>query len=194
MSATPSHGQPENVIRGAFFAVLALPVGVVVIVLLSGINFVASISGYLIAFAAVWLYRRGSGGIISRIGAWTITAIVVVTVLIGIWVMLFITSFGGLGHLGDIGNPLAMSQFNENFSALVNANLLFIGLILVFAALGSYRILSHAFRTAHQTPNPANLSGQSTTLPAAPQIYHDDIDAPPTGSADDKTAPPTTGS
>ncbi|HEY5230431.1 MAG TPA: hypothetical protein VIJ11_06035 [Galbitalea sp.] len=194
MTATPAQGQPENVLTGALFALLVLPVGVVVIVLLSSINFVASIAGYLIAFLAVLLYRRGSGGVISRVGAWTITAIVLATVLIGIWATLFVVSFGGLGHLGDIGNPQAMTLFNENLPALVNGNLLFIGLIVLFAAVGSFRILGRAFRTAHQTANPANLTGQSTTLPAAPQTYHDDIDANPTGSADDKTAPPTTGS
>ena len=193
MTITRPQALPENVIAGAMFALLALPVGVVVVALLSSINFVASIAGYLIAFLAVWLYRRGSGGVISRVGAWTITAIVLVTVLVGIWVSLYVGSLGGLGHLGDIGNPVAMTNFNQNFSALVSQNILFIALILVFAALGSFRILGRAFATAHQTPNPANLTGQSVSLPTAPQVYHDDIDAPPTGSADDKTPPPTTG-
>ena len=50
-----------------------------------------------------------------------------------------------------------------------------------------------AFTVARQTDNPTNLTGQSMTLPPAPATYHDDIDAAPTGSADDKTAPPTTG-
>jgi hypothetical protein len=65
--------------------------------------------------------------------------------------------------------------------------------VFAFGALGAFRILGRAFATARQTAAPANLTGQSTTLPPAPATYHDDIDAPPTGSADDKTAPPTAG-
>lgn len=192
MSA-PRTAVPENVISGALFALLALPVGVLVIVLLSSINFVASIAGYLIAFAAVWLYRRGSGGVISRVGAWTITGIVFVTLLIGIWATLVVGAVGGLGHLGDLNNPVFWTVFGEHFGDLVKEDGLFIILILVFGALGSFRILGRAFATARQTPGTANFTGQSTTLPPAPVTYHDDIDATPTGSADDKTPPPSTG-
>jgi hypothetical protein len=193
MTAARPQGQPENVLAGALLALLALPVGVVILALISSIGFVASIVGFLVAFAAVWLYRRGSGGAISRTGAWIVTAIVVLTLLLGIWVSLVVAFARGLGHLANIGLPDFWPQFNENLPDDINANILFIVLIIVFGALGAFRILGRAFVTARQTPNPANLTGQATTLPPAPQTYHDDIDAPPTGSADDKTAPPTTG-
>jgi len=193
MTAPRNNNLPENVVSGALFALLALPVGVLVIALLSSINFVASIAGYLIAFIAVWLYRRGSGGVISRVGAWTITGIVVGTVLIGIWVSLVVSFAGGIGHLGNLNDPTFWSQFGDRFPALVNENLLFIALIVVFGALGSFRILGRAFATARQTAPPANIMGQSPLLPPAPSTYHDDIDGPPTGSADDKTTPPSAG-
>jgi hypothetical protein len=194
MTAPRPQGQPENVLSGALLALLAVPVGVVILALLSSIGFVASIVGFLVAFAAVWLYRRGSGGAISRVGAWVVTGIVLVTLLLGVWVSLVVAFADGLGHLGDIGLPGFWPQFNQNLPDDISANGLFIVLILVFGALGSFRILGRAFATARQTQNPANLTGQSTTLPAAPQVYHDDIDAPPTGSADDKTTPPAAGS
>jgi hypothetical protein len=194
MTAVRPQGQPENVLAGGLLAVLALPVGVVVLALISSIGFIASIVGYLVAFSAVWLYRRGSGGIISRVGAWVVTGIVVLTLLIGIWVSLVLGAAGGLGELGVLSNPRFWSLFNEDFPSLVGGNILFIALILVFGALGSFRVLGRAFATARQTPNPSNITGLSTTLPPAPQTYHDDIDAPPTGSADDKTAPPTSDS
>jgi hypothetical protein len=193
MSAPRTNNLPENVLSGALFAVIALPLGVVVIALLSSINFVASIAGYVIAFAAVWLYRRGSGGVISRVGAWTITGIVLVTLLVGIWVSLVVSFAGGLGHLGNLNDPTFWSQFGTQFPTLVNQNVLFILLIVVFGALGSFRILGRAFATARQSAPPANLTGQFTSLPPAPTTYHDDIDAPPTGSADDKTTPPSAG-
>jgi hypothetical protein len=194
MTALRANDLPENVIGGALLALLAVPVGVIALALLSSIGFVASIVGYLVAFAAVWLYRRGSGGVISRVGAWTVTGVVLLTLLLGVWVSMVVTFADGLGHLGNIGRPEFWPQFNSTFPDNVKANVLFIVLILVFGAWGSFRILRRAFVTARQTQNPANLTGQSTTLPPAPTTYHDDIDAPPTGSADDRTAPPTAGS
>jgi hypothetical protein len=194
MTITPKQGQPENVLSGAMLALLVVPVGVVILALLSGIGVFASIVGFLVAFGAVWLYRRGSGGTISRAGAWIVTATVLVTLLLGIWASFVLGFANGIGHLANIGMPDFWPQFNADLADDINSNVLFIVLVLVFGALGSFRILGRAFATARQTPSPANLTGQPTNLPAAPQIYHDDIDGAPTGSADDKTAPPTTGS
>jgi hypothetical protein len=194
MTGSTTHHQPENVISGALLALLALPVGVIVLALISSIGFVASIVGYLIAFAAVWLYRRGSGGVISRVGAWVITGVVVLTLLVGIWVSLVVTAVGGLGNLGLIGDARFWPLFNEHFSDLVGGSALFIILVLAFGVLGSFRVLGRAFATARLHESAATAPGNSTTLPPAPTTYHDDIDAAPTGSADDKTKPPTAGS
>jgi hypothetical protein len=193
MTGSTTQPQAENVLGGFILALLAIPVGVIALTLLWSIGFVASIVGFLVAFSAVWLYRRGSGGVISRVGAWTITGIVVVSLAFGLWVAIVVDFAQGLGHLGNIGLPDFWPQFNKDFPDIVSSNVLSIVLVFVFGALGSFRILGRAFATARQTPNPANLTGQSTTLPPAPSTYHDDIDAAPTGSADDKTAPPTTG-
>jgi hypothetical protein len=192
-STTQPQPQPENVIGGGLFALLAIPVGVIALTLLWSIGFIASIVGFLVAFSAVWLYRRGSGGVISRVGAWLITAIVVFTLAFGLWVAMVVDYAHGLGHLSNIGQGDFWAQFNADFSDNVNASILSIILVFVFGALGAFRILGRAFATARQTDAPANLTGQPTTLPPAPATYHDDIDAAPTGSADDKTAPPTTG-
>jgi hypothetical protein len=193
MTGSTVRPQPENVISGALLALLALPVGVIVLALISSIGFVASIVGYLIAFAAVWLYRRGSGGVISRVGAWVITGVVVLTLLVGIWVSLVVTYAGGVGHLGLIGDARFWPLFNEHFSDLVGENVLFIILVLAFGVLGSFRVLGRAFATARLHESGATAYGNPTTLPPAPTTYHDDIDAAPTGSADDKTKPPTSG-
>ncbi len=193
MTASTTQPQPENVIGGALLALLAIPVGVIALTLLWSIGFIASIVGFLVAFSAFWLYRRGSGGTISRVGAWTITAIVVFTLAFGLWVAMVVDFSGGLGKLGNVGAADFWPQFNDHFGDLVGENVLSIVLVFAFGALGAFRILGRAFATARQTAAPANLTGQSTTLPPAPATYHDDIDAPPTGSADDKTAPPTAG-
>jgi hypothetical protein len=193
MTGSTTQPQPENVIGGGLLALLAIPVGVIALTLLWSIGFIASIVGFLVAFSAVWLYRRGSGGVISRVGAWTITAIVVASLAFGLWVAIVVDFAQGLGHLSNIGLADFWPQFNRDFPDVVNSNVLSIVLVFVFGALGSFRILGRAFATARQTPSPANLTGQSTMLPPAPSTYHDDIDGAPTGSADDKTAPPTTG-
>jgi hypothetical protein len=193
-SITPTQPRSENVIGGALLALLAIPVGVVALTLLWSIGFVASIVGFLVAFSAVWLYRRGSGGVISRVGAWTVTLIVVVALALGLWVALVVEFANGIGHLGNLGYPDFWPQFNAHFPDILKADVLSVVLVFVFGALGSFRVLGRAFSVARQTAAPANLTGQPTTLPAAPTTYHDDIDAAPTGSADDKTVPPSTGS
>ena len=190
---TQPYARPENVIGGGLFALLAIPVGVIALTLLWSIGFIASIVGFLVAFSAVWLYRRGSGGVISKVGAWLVTAIVVFTLAFGLWVAMVVDYAHGLGHLDNIGYGTFWAQFNADFPANVNASILSIILVFVFGALGAFRILGRAFATARQTQNPANLTGQSTTLPPAPVTYHDDIDAAPTGSADDKAPPSSTG-
>jgi hypothetical protein len=193
-SVTPTQPRPENVASGALLALLALPVGVAVLALISSIGFVASIVGYLVSYAAVWLYRRGSGGAISRAGAWVVTGIVVLTLLVGVWVSLVITEANALGGLGTISDPRFWPTFNRDFSLLVSQSVLFIVLVLLFGAVGSFRVLGRAFATARQATTPVTFNSQPTTLPPAPTTYHDDIDAAPTGSADDKTKPPTAGS
>ena len=193
MTGSTPQPQPENVIGGGLLALLAVPLGVAILAFISSIGFVASIVGFAIAFVAVWLYRRGSGGVISRVGAWVVTAIVVFTLLLGIWVSLVVSEAQALGGLGTISDPRFWPTFNRDFSDLVGHNVLFIVLILAFGVLGAFRTLGRAFAIARLHENPTNLTGQSTTLPPAPTTYHDDIDAAPTGSADDKTAPPKGG-
>jgi hypothetical protein len=174
----------EDVVRGGLFALLAIPVGVILLALLSSIGFVASIVGYLVAFCALWLYRRGSGGFISRVGAWTVTAVVAVSLLVGIWASLVVGAVGGLGQLSVVGDPRFWPAFSANFGTLVNEDAIFILLILAFGALGAFRTLRRAFATAQQPRTQEQIFGQ------APTTYVDDA---PSGSADDKTKPPTSG-
>jgi hypothetical protein len=143
----------------------------------------------------MWLYRRGSGGVISRVGAWVVTAIVLATLLVGIWASMVVSFADGLGHLGDIGLPGFWPQFTKDFPDNLNANLLFIVLVLAFGLLGAFRTLRRAFATTRVIARPnttiGSADGPSTVTPT---VYRNDVDAAPTGSADDKTPPPTVGS
>src|ERR1700710_877110 len=119
MTSTRPQSPVENVRGGGLFALLAIPLGVIILTLISSIGFVASIVGFVVAFCAVWLYRRGSGGIISRTGAWVGTIIVLATLLLGIWVSEVVEFARGIGHLGNIGDPTFWPQFNDRFPSLI---------------------------------------------------------------------------
>ena len=206
MSITPvpaTEPPVENGLAGGLAALIAIPVGVVLMALLSSVGLIASIVGWVVAAGAVWLYRLGSGGVISRTGAWVVTAIVTVTLLLGIWADLVVGAAGGLAHLDNIGADGFWAAFGAAFPELVSQSVLTIVLTLLFGGLGAYRTLRRAFLTAHVTkrPNyfpavppstPSSSTPSSTTPPASTYtVYQNDVDAPPTGSADDKTAPPT---
>jgi hypothetical protein len=187
----------ENILAGSILALLAIPVGVILLVLLGTIGIVASIVGFAVSFAALWLYRRASGGIISRVGAWIVTLIVAVSLLLGIWAQLVVTAAGGLGHLDRIGLPEFWPIFNHDFADTLSQSGLFIGLVLLFGALGAFRLLRRAFATAHVPAHPGAAYGSydsptSNATTVTPTVYQNDVDAPPTGSADDKTPPPST--
>ena len=65
----------ENVQRGVIFALIVLPLGIVAWDILWSVGFVASIVAFGVAWAAVRLYRIGSGGRITRSGAIAVTVI-----------------------------------------------------------------------------------------------------------------------
>ncbi|HEX4443618.1 MAG TPA: hypothetical protein VHZ81_08620 [Galbitalea sp.] len=184
----------ENILAGSILALLAIPVGVILLVLLGTVGIVASIVGFAVSFAALWLYRRASGGIISRVGAWIVTLIVLASLLLGIWASMVVDFAGGLGHLGTIGLPDFWNQFDRGLPT--NINWLFVLLVLAFGALGAFRILRRAFATAHVPAHPGSSYGShdsptGNATAVAPTVYQNDVDAPPTGSADDKTPPPS---
>ncbi|MFB2554540.1 septum formation family protein [Herbiconiux liangxiaofengii] len=67
--------------RGVWSATAAVPVAVVCWVLLASVGIISSLIAYLFALAVVWLFTRGSGGLVSARGARAITVIVVVGVI-----------------------------------------------------------------------------------------------------------------
>jgi len=195
----------QNVVRGGLLALLVIPVGVIIFSLLSSIGFVASITGFVIAFGAVWLYRKGAGGIVTRAGAWVVTAIVIVTLLISFYVSMVVEFATAVAKSGtdngltitawDVFNKAQFwPTFNENFGEIFNSNALFFVLALAFGILGAFRTLRGAFLTSVPTRSTAATFGTAPTgtytSPVEP-TYRNDVDGAPTASADDKTPPPT---
>ncbi len=198
----PAPTRIEHVGRGAILALLTIPVGLALYVLLANIGFIASVVSFVVAFGAYWLYQRGAGGVITRTGAWVVTVIVAVTVLLGVYAIL-VSDFANavadepkvkaLGkNAWDVVNlPNFWNAFNDNLSYQISQETLTIVVTLLFGVLGSFRILRNAFRTTSARPTQAYP--QAPTASPAQTTYRNDVDAPPTGSADDKTTPPTSG-
>jgi len=144
----------ERVGHGLLFALIVVPVGVIAWVLIWSIGVFSSLIAFGVAIAAVWLYRRGSGGRISMRGVAVIAAVVVVTLTLGF--------FGGLlwdaasiyaAELG--GNQLDALQHSgfDNFLSAVSAllwkeNGLNALLALLFGVLGAYGSIRGAVREA----------------------------------------------
>jgi hypothetical protein len=164
---TPQHPS-ENVVRGILLALIVIPVGVAAWVAIWSVGVVASIVAYGIAFAAVWLYRRGSGGLITRSGAWGITAIVVVTLLLGFWLGIAVDFAGGFGHLDLLVDPRFQQIFQDNFGEIVKANLVSLLLAVAIGGLGVYRVLRHAFVVGRA--NSTIAAGVTPPTPASPNL------------------------
>jgi hypothetical protein len=70
----------ENVGRGVLFSLAAVPLGVAAAVAIWQMGFIASITSFLIAAAAVWLYTRGAGAA-PRTGLVPLVAVILVGVV-----------------------------------------------------------------------------------------------------------------
>jgi hypothetical protein len=186
----------ENVVRGALLALLVLPVGVTVWVAVQSFGIVIGVVAFAVSFGAYWLYQRGAGGVISRTGAWVVTAIVVVTLALSIVGGMMADFASGVAKEVGVGawdvffNPAFANQFGEHFGDLFVANLTFYLIAIAIAAYGAYGSLRRVFRS---TSSGRPAAAAYPPAPAARVTYRNDVDSAPTGSADDKTPPPTNG-
>jgi hypothetical protein len=103
-AAAPVSAAREDVVRGAIFALAAVPVGVAAWLVLWSMGWMASIVAFIAAAAAARLYVLGTGGMISRRGAWVVTAVTLGTVLLSFWGGMLVDAAKYLGG----GSPLTM--------------------------------------------------------------------------------------
>jgi hypothetical protein len=169
MSDSLDQPQPpiEDVNRGTVLALIVVPVGITAWVLLWSLGFIASIVSFGVAYLAVFLYQRGSGGTVGRAGAVRITVITLATVLLAIVagivsdVALAISRVAGISPIEALSTPQFGTIFNaylsdsESVSALAPSVLI----AIAFGVLGCFGILRNAFRA---TAQPAS---------AAPQVW-----------------------
>ena len=178
MSFEPAEHQPaENVARGTLFALVAVPAGVIVWVVLWNFGFIASIVGFGVAYAAMFLYRFGSGGVLSRTGALRVALVTIGTLLIaffggvvsdvlGVW-----TAETGEGVLAGLVSPDFWTAFQQIIAldGVAASYLPDFGLALLFGALGCFGLLRRAFRsTAPAAPVAPPAAAAPVAPPAAP--------------------------
>lgn len=153
----------ENVPRGTIFALVIIPAGIIVWCILWQLGFIASIVAFGVALGAMWLYRFGAGGRISRTGAVRVTVITVVTLVLSFFAGL-VTSFAIHFHLNPVDAltsprllPTLMTQIT---SGGVGVSLL---IAAVFGVLGCFSVL----RTAWVQTSNANAAGAAFGQPGA---------------------------
>jgi hypothetical protein len=168
----------EDVNRGTVVALLAIPVGVIVWVLIWTLGFIASIVTFAVAYLAMFLYRLGSGGAMGRAGAVRVAIITLVTLAVSIIAGLVADVAVGLGRITNTGpiEALGLPQFGEVFNDYVtdpdSGLLLSLGLAIGFGILGCFGVLRAAFGAQAETPvAPAQAAYYpSLAQPAAPQV------------------------
>jgi hypothetical protein len=176
MSGTPEATTPslpsENVQRGTLMALLIVPAGIIAWVVLWQFGLVASIVAFGVAIGALWLYRFGSGGRISRTGAVRVTIITIVTLLLSFLAGLVadvVPLYASQRNI-DLVSALTSSEFWTFFNhALANniGNVAFpLILALGFGVLGCFSVLRSAFvQTRAADAAPSTFDGNAP-LPA----------------------------
>ena len=145
----------ENTVRGTVFALAMVPAGVAVWLIMWKLGWIGSIVAFLTAAGAARLYiagsTAGSGGTMTRRGAWVVVAVTIVTVLLSfigsIWLDLA-EYMGGASPLALLFEPEAWELLGDNLAN--NADLVeslrgdFL-MALLFSALGCFFTLRQLF-------------------------------------------------
>lgn len=141
----------EDVLRGSVFALAAVPLGLIAWLVLWDLGWMASVAAFIAAAGAARLYVLGTGGIISRRGAWVVVALTVVTVLLSFLGSMLIDAAKYLGG----GSPLFMLAEAQTwdllgFNLATNRELVdsYAGdflIALLFSALGCFFTLRQLF-------------------------------------------------
>jgi hypothetical protein len=82
MATTTTNNQSENIGKGLLLASLAIPIGIALWVIIWRAGYMASLVSFIIAFLAVWLYKKGAGAGPSKKSAPLIVGLVVAGVLL----------------------------------------------------------------------------------------------------------------
>lgn len=141
---------PENVGRGILFSLLAVVLGAVLAGLIYQMGFIASITSFAMAFAAIWLYSKGAGAP-PRAGTWPLIGVIVVGVILSLFTMVGWSLYAELSAeypsatAGDILPYVFELLFNPEVWSYVGTDAL---IFVAFAALGTFTTLRQLRRSA----------------------------------------------
>jgi hypothetical protein len=135
-AAAPVVLPPENRIRGLLLSLIAVPVGVILFVIIWNLGYVASIVGFVIAFGAFFLYKKGSGGRISIPGA-----LIVAAVTLGTLAIAFIIA--ETSDLASVGVTWAEASRIPGFAGALLAD---VGMTALFGLIGSGAVVFTAIK------------------------------------------------
>ena len=148
----PAPVRPEQVGRGILFSLLAIVLGALLAGLLYQWGYIASITSFVMAIAAGWLYTKGAGAP-PRKGVAALIGVIVVGVIISLLTML------GWGLYSELAAEYPDAAFGEIMPVVLD-NLFYppvwsvfikdAGIFVVFAALGTFTTLRQLRRGAAQ--------------------------------------------
>lgn len=133
----------ENVGRGVLFSLAAIPLGVALTVGVWQLGFVASITTFALAAAAVWLYAKGAGRAPAR-GALAVVAVIVVGVVMSIVGVIAVDAVSYLGqeYPGTaFGDQVSFVLANLADGEVWQAYGVEIAMFVLFAALGTFGVI-----------------------------------------------------
>ncbi len=169
----PVDTRPEDVERGTWFALIVLPLGIIVWVLVWQLGFIASIISFGIAWGAVRLYRLGARRITSTRGVWRVVVIVAVTVVLALfagfaWDVLSYYEQNGIGWTSAI----TMSGFwRDTFAWMFDSqNVPHLLIAIAFAVLGCFTTLRSLVRSARAAQATAAQASTGPDFPPMEQL------------------------
>lgn len=147
---------PENFVRGLLLALLAIPAGIAAYLVVWNLGFIASIVGLGIAFAALWLYRLGSGGRVSMRGGVVITVITLGTLALAFFLgevwdyVAFVMGETGMTAQEVLAVPGFWDFFAQDMAIPEVASAVTGDAIMatIFGLLGCAGVLVNVFRSA----------------------------------------------
>ncbi len=152
VTVPPPPRGPERVLPGALLSLLAIPAGIVVFAFVWNLGFVSAVVGFGVAAAAFFLYRLGSGGRISLVGAAVVSVVTLAGVVLAVLGARAFTLAQGLAvtYGLDVWQVLLAADFPARIAGVFGTPgyvgfLAQLGALpLVFAAIGCFTLLRGA--------------------------------------------------
>jgi len=142
----PAQEGPERVGRGLLFALGGIVAGTVLALVLWNFGFIASISSFVMAAAAVWLYAKGAGtpprkGLTAIIGLVALGVILTLFAFVAFDIYRYLMEAEPGLPASDVVEVIAANLFNP---ALWAEYAMSFGIFVLFAVLGVFGTLRRA--------------------------------------------------